>query len=224
MKNSHFQHFATKHLGMNSMHLEHYMTKSIPTVDTISPTVIEERTLHIAQLDVFSRLMMDRIIFLGTAINDYVANVVQAQLLFLNSTDPSRDIQMYINSPGGSVTAGLGMYDTMQFVDPDIATTCTSMAASMASVLLAAGTKGKRSALPHTRIMIHQASGGMQGQVSDMEISYKFIIELQKDLQMILSKHSGQSYETIVADSDRDNWMTAKQALDYGLIDEVLTK
>lgn len=224
MKNSPFQHFATKHLGMNSMHLEHYIANSIPMVATISPTVIEERTLNIAQLDVFSRLMMDRIIFLGTAINDYVANVVQAQLLFLNSTDPSRDIQMYINSPGGSVTAGLGMYDTMQFIDPDIATTCTSMAASMSSVLLAAGTKGKRSALPHTRIMIHQASGGMQGQVSDMEISYKFIIELQKDLQMILSKHSGQSYETIVADSDRDNWMTAKQALKYGLIDEVLTK
>lgn len=223
MNNTHeFKHYATKHLGLNTLSLEQYMSQNVPATASINPMVIEERSLNIAQLDVFSRLMMDRIIFLGTSINDYVANVVQAQLLFLQSVDPDRDIQMFINSPGGSAIAGLGIYDTMQYVQPDIATICTSMSASMAAVLLAAGTKGKRSALPHSRIMIHQASGGMQGQVSDMEISYKLIIDIQKDLQMILSKHSGQPYKKIFADSNRDHWMTAKEAVDYGLLDEVL--
>lgn len=217
-----FQSFATGHLGMNSMHLEQYLETTNPRMSAISPTVIEERSLNMVQLDVFSRLMMDRIIFLGVPINDYVANVVQAQLLFLHSTDPKRDVQMYINSPGGSVTAGLGIYDTMQYIGPDVATICTSLAASMASVLLAAGTPGKRSGLAHSRVMIHQPSGGMQGQLSDMEISYRLVKQLQKELYSIQSKHTGQAYEKIMADSDRDNWMTAEEAKAYGILDEVL--
>jgi len=188
----------------------------------ISPTIIEERPMNVAQLDVFSRLMMDRIIFLGVAINDYVANVIQAQLLFLNSVDPKRDISLFINSPGGSVTAGLGIYDTMRHVSPDVSTTCTSLAASMASVLLCAGTKGKRNALAHSRVMIHQPSGGMQGQVSDMEITYKLFLELQDELYQIMATHSGQELATIRRDADRDHWMRAEEAKAYGFVEEVL--
>ena len=218
-----FQHFAVGHLGMSSMHLEDYLNKTNPSLNaTISPTVIEERSLNMVQMDVFSRLMMDRIIFLGVPVSDYVANVIQAQLLFLQSTDPKRDIQMYINSPGGSVTAGLGIYDTMQYVGPDIATICTSLSASMSAVLLAAGAKGKRSGLPHSRVMIHQPSGGMQGQVSDMEISYHVIKGMQKELYRILSEHTGQRYEQIASDSDRDRWMSAADAVNYGILDELL--
>ena len=189
---------------------------------SINPTIIEERQLNVAQLDVFSRLMMDRIIFLGTEVNDYVANVIQAQLLFLASADPKRDITLYINSPGGSVIAGMGIYDTMQHIPCDVGTTCTSMAASMGATLLCAGAKGKRVALPHSRIMIHQPSGGMQGKVSDMEINYRLILELQEELYTIMSRHSNRSVEDIRRDSDRDNWMKAPAALAYGLIDEVM--
>lgn len=180
--------------------------------------------MNIVGLDVFSRLMMDRIIFMGVPVNDYVANVIQAQLLFLESTDPKRDVQMFINSPGGSVMAGLGIYDTMQYVSPDVATICTGMAASMGAVLLAAGTAGKRTCLTHSRVMIHQPLGGMQGQVSDMEISYNLIKQMQKELYDILAKHSGQTYEKIEQDSDRDHWMVADEAKEYGLIDEVLSR
>jgi ATP-dependent Clp protease, protease subunit len=217
-----FQKYATQHLGMSSMHLEKHMNTSIPNIHAFTPAVIEERQMNIAQMDVFSRLMMDRIIFMGVPVNDYVANVIQAQLLFLQSVDPKRDIQMYINSPGGSVIAGLGIYDTMQFIAPDVATICTSLAASMGAVLLAAGAKGKRSCLQHGRVMIHQPLGGMQGQVSDMEISYKLIKQMQKELYDILVFHTGQSYEAIERDCDRDNWMIAPDAKAYGLIDEVL--
>ncbi|PHI21005.1 ATP-dependent Clp protease proteolytic subunit [Lewinellaceae bacterium SD302] len=191
-------------------------------MSSISPTIIEERPLNVAQLDVFSRLMMDRIIFLGTAVDDYVANVIQAQLLYLHSVDPKRDITMYINSPGGSVTAGLGIYDTMQHVSPDVATTCTSMAASMSAVLLCAGAAGKRTVLPHGRVMIHQPSGGMQGKFADMQITYELFRELKQDLYSIMSQHSGQSIEQIEKDADRDNWMRAEEALAYGFVDEVL--
>ena len=222
-----FMKYATKHLNMSSMHLEKYIDKTTPVgpnIHAFTPAVIEERTMNMVQMDVFSRLMMDRIIFMGVAVTDYVANVIQAQLLFLDSTDPKRDIQMYINSPGGSVTAGLGMYDTMQYVSPDVGTICTGIAASMGAVLLAAGTKGKRTALPHSRVMIHQPMGGMQGQVSDMEINYKLIKQLQKELYDILAFHTGQDYDTIHNDCDRDNWMMAKEAQAYGLVDEVLAK
>lgn len=191
---------------------------------SISPTVIEERQLNVAQLDVFSRLMMDRIIYLGVGINDHVANVIQAQLLYLNSVDPKRDITLFINSPGGSVTAGLGIYDTMQHVTPRVITTCTSMAASMAAVLLCAGAAGTRSILPHGRVMIHQPSGGMQGQFSDMQITYDLFKELKSDLYGIMAKHSGNSLEVIERDADRDNWMRAQQALEYGFVDEILGK
>ncbi|WP_116108663.1 ATP-dependent Clp protease proteolytic subunit [Lewinella sp. IMCC34191] len=189
---------------------------------SINPTIIEERQLNVAQLDVFSRLMMDRIIFLGTEVNDYVANVIQAQLLFLSSADPRRDITLYINSPGGSVTAGLGIYDTMQHVSCAVNTTCTSMAASMAAVLLSAGEAGKRTALPHSRVMIHQPSGGMQGKVSDMEINYRLVLELQQELYAIMAQHTRRSEEEIRRDADRDYWMTAEVALEYGFIDEVM--
>ncbi|MEL7221191.1 MAG: ATP-dependent Clp protease proteolytic subunit [Bacteroidota bacterium] len=218
-----FRAYAKGHLGMNSMHLDDYFNRTHSKLEaTISPTVVEERSMNMVQLDVFSRLMMDRIIFLGVPVSDYVANVIQAQLLFLHSTDAKRDIQMYINSPGGSVTAGLGIYDTMQYVGPDVATICTSMSASMAAVLLAAGTKGKRSGLAHSRVMIHQPSGGMQGQVSDMEIAYRMIKGLQKELYQILSKHTGKPYDTILEDSDRDHWMSANEAQLYGILDEVV--
>lgn len=219
-----FKKYATKHLGMNSMHLEKYMNTTVPNIHAFTPTVIEERSMNIVGMDVFSRLMMDRIIFLGVPINDYVANVVQAQLLFLESTDPKRDIQMFVNSPGGSVIDGLGIYDTMQYVAPDVATIVTGMAASMGAVLLCAGTKGKRTGLHHSRVMIHQPLGGMQGQVSDMEISYKLIKQMQKQLYDILSEHTGQPYENIEKDCDRDNWMTSDESKAYGLIDEVLIR
>lgn len=222
-----FLRYASGHLGMNTMHLEKYIdrtTPRFPNLQAFSPAVIEERQLNLIQIDVFSRLMMDRIIFLGVPVDDYVANVIQAQLLFLDSTDPKRDVQMYINSPGGSVTAGLGIYDTMQYVSPDVATICTSMAASMAAVLLSSGTPGKRTCLTHSRVMIHQPSGGAQGQLSDMEISYKLYKQMQEELYNILSKNTGQPYEKIEADCDRDNWMTSQQAKEYGLVDEVLER
>lgn len=219
--------YATKHMGMSSMHLEKYAEQTaatIPNIQGFTPNVIEERQMNIVGLDVFSRLMMDRIIFMGVPVNDYVANVIQAQMLFLESTDPKRDIQMFINSPGGSVIAGLGIYDTMQYVTPDVGTICTGLAASMGAVLLAAGTKGKRTCLHHSRVMIHQPLGGMQGQVTDMEISYRLIKSMQKELYDILAHHTGQSYEQIEADCDRDNWMVAQEAKAYGLIDEVLDR
>ncbi len=224
-----FKKYAVRHLGMNSMHLENYMKKSVqgvavPNIQNFTPAVIEERQLNVAQMDVFSRLMMDRIIFMGVPVESYVANVIQAQLLFLESADPKRDVQMFINSPGGSVIDGLGIYDTMQYISPDVATICTGLAASMGAVLLAAGQKGKRSCLAHSHIMIHQPLGGMQGQVSDMEISYKLIKKMQRDLYEILAHHTGQSYETIEKDCDRDNWLAPEDAKNYGLIDEVLVR
>ncbi|MFT4567222.1 MAG: ATP-dependent Clp protease protease subunit [Saprospiraceae bacterium] len=219
-----FRKYATKHMGMSSMHLDKYMHNSLPNIDGFTPQVIEERQMNIVGMDVFSRLMMDRVIFMGVPVNDYVANVVQAQLLFLESSDPKMDIQMFINSPGGSVIAGLGIYDTMQYVTPDVGTICTSLAASMGAVLLAAGTKGKRSCLPHSRVMIHQPSGGMQGQFSDMEISYNLIKSMKKELYEILSNHTGKDLETIENDSDRDYWLTSHQAKEYGLVDEVLSR
>ena len=220
-----FRKFAIKDRGLSGMHLDKYMeTVSAPNIHGFTPTVIEERQLNIVGMDVFSRLMMDRIIFMGVPVNDYVANVIQAQLLFLESTDPKRDVQMFINSPGGSVIAGLGIYDTMQYVAPDVATICTGLAASMGAVLLAAGTKGKRTCLPHSRVMIHQPLGGMQGQVTDMEISYKLIKKMQKELYDILANHTGQPYDIIEKDCDRDNWMTSGEAKEYGLVDEVLER
>jgi ATP-dependent Clp protease protease subunit len=196
----------------------------VPGIYGFTPQVIEERQMNIVGMDVFSRLMMDRIIFLGVPINDYVANVVQAQLLFLESTDPKRDVQMFINSPGGSVIAGLGIYDTMQYVTPDVSTICTGLAASMGAVLLMAGKKGKRTCLQHSRVMIHQPSGGMQGQFSDMEITYNLIRDMRKELYEIMSQTTGQDFKTIEKDSDRDNWMTADEAKEYGIVDEVLSR
>lgn len=219
--NNEFYKYATKHCGINSLALEKY-TSTVTSY--ISPTIIEERQLNVAQMEVFSRLMMDRIIFLGDEINDYVANIIQAQLLFLESSDPKRDIQIYVNSPGGSVYAGLGIYDTMQFISPDVATICTGIAASMAAVLLCAGAKGKRSALKHSRIMIHQPMGGMQGQASDIEITAREILKLKKELYDIIATHSGQEFDKVWADSDRDYWMTSQEAKEYGMIDEVLIK
>ena len=219
--NNEFYKYATKHCGINSLALEKYTST---VTNYISPTIIEERQLNVAQMDVFSRLMMDRIIFLGDEINDYVANIIQAQLLFLESSDPKRDIQIYVNSPGGSVYAGLGIYDTIQFISPDVATICTGIAASMAAVLLCAGAKGKRSALKHSRIMIHQPMGGMQGQASDIEITAREILKLKKELYDIIATHSGQPFDKVWADSDRDYWMTSQEAKDYGMIDEVLIK
>jgi ATP-dependent Clp protease protease subunit len=219
-----FQKYASKHLGMSTMHLEKYMDTTIPRIDGFTPQVIEERQMNVVGMDVFSRLMMDRIIFMGVPVNDYVANVIQAQLLFLESTDPKRDIQMFINSPGGSVISGLGIYDTMQYVSPDIGTICTGLAASMGAVLLTAGKKGKRTCLEHSRVMIHQPSGGMQGQFTDMEISYNLIRTMRKELYDILGRHTGKNFKTIEKDCDRDYWMTATEAKDYGLVDEVLDK
>lgn len=229
---SEFRKYAVKHMGMTGMHVDTYtenttkqaMNMGMPNVTGLTPYIIEERQLNVASMDVFSRLMMDRIIFLGQGINDYVANIVQAQLLFLESTDPKRDIQIFVNSPGGSVIAGQGIYDTMQYVTPDVGTICTGLAASMGAVLLCAGAEGKRSCLPHSRVMIHQPLGGMQGQVTDMEISYKLIKQLQKELYDIIATHTKQSYETIEADCERDNWMTATEAKAYGLVDEVLAR
>ncbi len=218
-----FYKYATKHLGMSGMYLDKY-AEATPNITGFTPQVIEERQMNIVGMDVFSRLMMDRIIFMGVPVNDYVANVVQAQLLFLESSDPKRDVQMFINSPGGSVISGLGIYDTMQYVTPDIATICTGLAASMGAVLLTAGTKGKRTCLPHARVMIHQPSGGMQGQFSDMEIYYNLNKEMRKEIYDILCRHTGQGYETIERDCDRDNWMMAEEAKEYGLVDEVLAR
>ncbi|MEP7196833.1 MAG: ATP-dependent Clp protease proteolytic subunit [Saprospiraceae bacterium] len=219
-----FKKYAVKHMGMSSMHLEKYMEESTPNITGFTPTVIEERQMNVVGMDVFSRLMMDRIIFMGVPVNDYVANVIQAQLLFLDSVDARRDIQMYINSPGGSVIDGLGIYDTMQYVKPDVATICTGLAASMGAVLLCAGTKGKRTCLKHSRIMIHQPSGGMQGQFRDMEISYNLIKSMKKELYEIMAEHTGKSFEKIEEDCDRDNWMSAQDAKEYGIVDDVLTK
>ena len=216
-----FRKYATKHLGMSGTALDSYMNISS---SYISPTIIEERQLNVAQMDVFSRLMMDRIIFLGTQVDDYTANVIQAQLLYLDSSDPGKDISIYINSPGGSVYAGYGIYDTMQFISSDVSTICTGMAASMASVLLVAGTKGKRFGLKHSRVMIHQPLGGVQGQASDIEITAREILKVKKELYTIISDHSGRPYEEIERDGDRDFWMTAEEAKKYGMIDDLLTR
>ena len=217
-----FRDFSVKHLGNNGLATDQYMNAFNPA--NLTPYIMEERRLNVAQMDVFSRLMMDRIIFLGTGIDDQVANIVTAQLLFLESADPSKDIQIYINSPGGSVYAGLGIYDTMQIIKPDVATICTGMAASMGAVLLVAGEKGKRSALKHSRVMIHQPSGGAQGVASDMEINLREMLKLKKELYEIISSHSGQSFDWVEKASDRDYWMTSEEAKGFGMIDEVLQK
>ena len=213
-----FKSYATKHAGINSMHVNSYIDASM------TPYIIEERSLNVAQMDVFSRLMMDRIIFLGTGINDQVANIIQAQLLFLESADAKKDIQIYLNSPGGSVYAGLGINDTMQYISPDVATICTGMAASMGAVLLCAGAEGKRTALPHARVMIHQPMAGTQGQASDMEIAVKEVLKMKKELYDIISKHSNTPYDKVQEDSDRDYWMSSAEAKEYGMIDEVLAR
>ncbi len=217
-----FRDFSVKHLGNSGLVTDQYMGMLNPT--NLTPYIMEERRLNVAQMDVFSRLMMDRIIFLGTGIDDQVANIVTAQLLFLESSDASKDIQIYINSPGGSVYAGLGIYDTMQIIKPDIATICTGMAASMGAVLLVAGEKGKRSALKHSRVMIHQPSGGAQGVASDMEINLREMLKLKKELYDIIAHHSGQTYEWVEKASDRDYWMTSTEAKDFGMVDEVLER
>ncbi|MBO8438753.1 MAG: ATP-dependent Clp endopeptidase proteolytic subunit ClpP [Bacteroidetes bacterium] len=216
-----FKAFATKHMNLNGNALDKYIDV---TNSYISPTIIEERQLNVAQMDVFSRLMMDRIIFLGTQIDDYTANVIQAQLLYLDSADPGKDISIYLNTPGGSVYAGLGIYDTMQYISSDVSTICTGMAASMGAVLLVAGTKGKRFALKHSRIMIHQPMGGVQGQASDIEITAREILKLRKELYSIIAEHSGNNIKKIEKDSDRDYWMTAEEAKEYGMVDKVLVK
>ena len=227
-----FEKYATRHRGISSTTFAKYTSAMNRTIqnsglriqNSLTPYIVEERQLNVAQMDVFSRLMMDRIIFLGTAIDDYTANVIQAQLLFLESVDPTKDIQIYLNSPGGSVYAGLGIYDTMQYIQPKVSTICTGLAASMASVLLCAGEKGRRCALPHARVMIHQPMGGADGQATDMEITVREILKLKKELYEIIAKHSGQPFEQVEKDSDRDHWFTAEEALQYGMIDEVLTK
>ncbi|MDO4727936.1 MAG: ATP-dependent Clp endopeptidase proteolytic subunit ClpP [Bacteroidota bacterium] len=212
-----FKKYAIKHRGVNSLYYD-------KIVASMTPYIVEERQLNVAQMDVFSRLMMDRIIFLGTDVHDHMANIIQAQLLFLESVDKNKDIQIYINSPGGSVYAGLGIYDTMQFIKPDVATICTGMAASMGAVLLCAGAKGKRSGLPHSRVMIHQPSGGSRGVATDMEITLKEMLKLKEELYQIISKHSGQSYDKVYQDSERDYWMRASEAKEYGMIDEILVR
>lgn len=232
--NNDFRNFAVNHLGINSNTLDGYcrhidsqaahVPGAQPSADYINPYILEERRLNVTQLDVFSRLMMDRIIFLGTQVTDTSANIIQAQLLYLDSTDPGKDINLYINSPGGSVYAGLGIYDTMQYISSDVSTICTGMAASMAAVLLVAGEKGKRYALPHSRVMIHQPMGGIQGQASDIEITAREILKLREELYRIISDHSGQPFEKVEADSDRDYWMIASEAKEYGMIDKVLVK
>ena len=221
--NNEFRKYAVKHLGMSSNGVDQYMKYNGEIVG-LTPNIIEERPMIIAAIDVFSRLMMDGIIFLGTGIDDYVGNIITAQLLFLESVDPVRDVQIYINSPGGSVHAGLGIYDTMQYIRPEISTICTGMAASMGAVLMCAGDKGKRSPLKHSRVMIHQPMGGAQGQVSEIEITYKQITMLKKELYDIIAEHTGQPYEKVEKDSDRDYWMTAQEAKEYGMLDEVLIK
>jgi len=214
-----FQRYATRHMGVSSITMHDYTSVY---GNYISPTIIEERQLNIATMDVFSRLMMDRIIFLGVPINDYVANIIQAQLLYMESVDPKKDIQIYLNTPGGSVYAGLGIYDTMQYIAPDVATICTGMAASMGAVLLSAGAQGKRTSLKHSRILIHQPMGGAEGQASDIEITAREIQKIKKELYEIIALHSKQDYKKIWKDADRDYWMTAQEARDYGMIDEVL--
>lgn len=216
-----FRKYATKHQGISSLTYDRYQSR---IQSSMTPYIIEERQLNVAQMDVFSRLMMDRIIFLGTGIDDQVANIVQAQLLFLESTDAKKDIQIYLNSPGGSVYAGLGIYDTMQIIQPDVATICTGMAASMGAVLMCAGEKGKRTALKHARVMIHQPLGGAEGQASDIEITAREIMKLKKELYEIIATHSGQTFDKVWADSDRDYWMIAEEAKAYGMVDEVLLK
>ena len=220
--NNDFRKFAVHHLGMNGLALDQYTSQVSDSY--ISPTIIEERKLNVAQMDVFSRLMMDRIIFLGTQVDDYTANVIQAQLLYLDSSEPGKDVSIYINSPGGSVYAGLGIYDTMQYIQSDVSTICTGMAASMAAVLLVAGAKDKRFALKHSRVMIHQPMGGIQGQASDIEITSREILKHKKELYTNISEHSKQPYDKVYQDSDRDYWMTAQEAVDYGMIDRVLEK
>ncbi|TXD82281.1 ATP-dependent Clp endopeptidase proteolytic subunit ClpP [Subsaximicrobium wynnwilliamsii] len=217
-----FEKFAIKDQGISSTYYNNIINSMYPT--NLTPNIIEERQMNAVSMDVFSRLMMDRIIFMGTGINDQVANIIQAQLLFLESTDSAKDIQIYINSPGGSVYAGLGIYDTMQLIKPDVATICTGMAASMGAVLLCAGTKGKRSGLTHSRVMIHQPLGGAQGQASDIEITAREIVTLKKELYDIIAKHSGQDFDKVYEDSDRDYWMKADKAKEYGMIDEVLKR
>ncbi|MBO4334116.1 MAG: ATP-dependent Clp endopeptidase proteolytic subunit ClpP [Paludibacteraceae bacterium] len=222
MKND-FRKYAVNHLGMNGLALDQYAKA---TDSYINPSILEERQLNVTQMEVFSRLMMDRIIFLGSEVDDYTANVIQAQLLYLDSADPGKDISIYINSPGGSVYDGLGIYDTMQFIKSDVSTICTGMAASMASVILVAGAKGKRFALPHSRVLIHQPMGGVAPgtQATDMEITTREILKLKKELYDIISEHSGTAYEKVYADADRDYWMTAQEAKEYGMIDEVLSR
>jgi ATP-dependent Clp protease protease subunit len=215
-----FRNYAVKHLGINSNVLDKYAT----VTSSLTPYILEERQLNVSQMDVFSRLMMDRIIFLGTQIDDYAANIIQAQLLYLDSSDPGKDISLYINSPGGSVYAGYGIYDTMQFISSEVATICTGMAASMAAVLLVAGTKGRRSALQHSRVMIHQPLGGAQGQASDIEITAREILKIKKEIYTIIADHSGQTYEQVLHDGDRDFWMTGEEAKVYGMVDNILTK
>ncbi len=217
-----FNTYATRHLGVSSLNLHRFT--SVMSDSYISPTIIEERQLNVAQMDVFSRLMMDRIIFLGLPIDDFVANVIQAQLLYLDSADPGKDIQIYFNTPGGAVHAGLGIYDTMQYISCDVATICTGMAASMGAVLLCAGSRGKRSALKHSRVMIHQPMGGAQGQATDIEITAREILKLRGELYNIIAEHTGKPIDKVEKDSDRDYWMTAKEALEYGMIDEVLER
>lgn len=229
MKND-FRNYAVHHLGMSSNTLNSYVkfvdanagAVSMPQADYLNPYILEERQLNVTQMDVFSRLMMDRIIFLGTQVSDQSANIIQAQMLYLDSVDPDKDISLYINSPGGSVYAGLGIYDTMQYVNSDVSTICTGMAASMAAVLLVAGQKGKRFALPHSRVMIHQPLGGIQGQASDIEITAREILKLKDELYRIISDHSGMPFEKVAADSDRDYWMIAAEAKEYGMIDKIL--
>ena len=219
--NNDFRKYATRHLGMNSMVLDDVVSAQN---QYLNPYILEERQLNVTQMDVFSRLMMDRIIFLGTEIDAYTANTLQAQLLYLDSVDPGKDISIYLNSPGGSVYAGLGIYDTMQFVTSDVATICTGMAASMAAVLLVAGAEGKRSALTHSRVMIHQPMGGAQGQASDIEITAREIQKLKKELYTIIADHSHTEFDKVWADSDRDYWMTAQEAKEYGMVDQVLSR
>jgi len=216
-----FRKYATRHLGMNGMVIDDVIKSQ---AQYMNPYILEERQLNVTQMDVFSRLMMDRVIFLGTEIDDYTANTIEAQLLYLDSVDPGKDISIYLNSPGGSVTAGLGIYDTMQFISSEVSTTCTGMAASMAAVLLVAGTEGKRFALPHSRVMIHQPLGGVQGQASDIEIEAREIQKFKKELYTIISEHSHTPFDKVWADSDRNYWMTANEAKEYGMIDAVLEK
>lgn len=225
--NNEFRKYATMHRNINSNTFDSYAKTAVNSgmgINNVTPYIIEERQLNVTQMDVFSRLMMDRVIFLGTGIDDQVANIIQAQLLFLQSLDAKQDIQIYLNSPGGSVYAGLGIYDTMQYISPDVATICTGMAASMGAVLMCAGAKGKRAALKHARVMIHQPMGGAQGQASDIEITAREIQKLKKELYDIIAEHSGQKYDQVWKDSDRDCWMTAAEAKEYGMVDEILTK